>query len=475
MKKSRTFKILMGVLSLFIVVIAAFFFTQFDFVTGSAILAIAPIAAIKAESISDTEKLSAELNKVFSQLSADVTKFLEEEIKAKGMLNAEDLTNKFKEAGIEATTIKQINESLLAHGLEIQRIADGTGDKQIQGLVEMVKKSFAEPGLAEKIQKAYQEHSTSQVEVTKAVGAITTGNVSSTTGGVALLDMLNSDEINDIRMTMPFIEDYAATGSTNKPTYSYTDYIPGEGDVEFIAEGGEKSQIDLDIQVRTASPCKAAGYEILTEEAITDIPRLESNARGLLFRRYLLRRQNGILFGDGNAQNPLGVTHIATAFDPNSWKGEKIISPNLHDAIVAAANQIYTAQSYVDDVEFYPNVAFVNPADMASLRLAKDKNGQYLFPSFSLLNEKVIDGIRVVPKNKIPAGKLLIGDFQKLNIIDYIAYSVRIGFINDQFIKNLFTMLGEGRFYVFVKYLDQRAFLYDDFDNIIAGIEAIEA
>jgi hypothetical protein len=36
-------------------------------------------------------------------------------------------------------------------------------------------------------------------------------------------------------------------------------------------------------------------------------------------------------------------------------------------------------------------------------------------------------------------------------------------------------MLGEGRFFVFVKNLDQRAFIYDDIDNIIAGIEEVVA
>ena len=34
-------------------------------------------------------------------------------------------------------------------------------------------------------------------------------------------------------------------------------------------------------------------------------------------------------------------------------------------------------------------------------------------------------------------------------------------------------MLGEGRFYVFVKNLDQRAFVYDDITNVITGIEEV--
>jgi len=433
------------------------FFVFGDVSMGAAVFA-APliVPVIKSADISDTEKLANELNKAFAMFSESLKGLSATEIDAK----------------IEALGIKDINSALEAHGLELQSHKYSSGSNE--GLKAMLSVAFKREGLAAEIQKAYDSRH-GQIEVTKAVANITTGNVTTDTGGNAILDMLNADEIADIRLQMPFIEDYANVSSTSKPVYTYVDYLPGEGDVTFLGEGGTKQQLDLDIVVRTESPVKAAGYEILTEESVTDIPRMESNARNLLFRKYLLKRQNGILFGDGQGDNPLGITHIAAAFNPLSWTGEKVANPNMHDAIIAMANEIATKTAYTDDVEYYPNVCFCSPADFAALRLTKDKNEQYLFPAFTLYNDKTIDGMKIVPKAKIPAGYLLIGDFMKLNIVNYIAYSVRIGWVNDQFIKNLFTMLGEGRFYVYVKNLDQRAFIYDTIANVVAGIKAVQA
>src|SRR5690606_34506198 len=119
---------------------------------------------------------------------------------------------------------------------------------------------------------------------------------------------------------------------------------------------------------------------------------------------------------------------------------------------------------------YMPNVAFVNPADLAGLKLMRTDHG-YLFPEIAVTaNSANIGGFPIVGKSEIPVGKLLIGDFTQLNIINYIDYTVSLGWINDQFIKNLFTMVGEGRFFSFVRTLDQRAFIYDDIANILQGI-----
>lgn len=472
MKKNlKTTRIFYGLLTVAWILFVAVSFISGGFITAG--IALAAIPAIKSVDIDEPEKLAAELNNVFGKMSKEIKDAIEKEYKEKGALSLTELDAKLKDLGLETKTLKDINDVLEKHGIELAKIAGGKAANS--GIKGMLREAFSREGLVGEIASAYAKQGSGLVDVTKDVGTISTGNVSTTSGGDALLEMLSADEIADIRLNSPFIEEFANVSSTSKPVYTYVDYIPGEGDVDFIAEGGVKPQLDLDIQVRSISPVKAAGYEILTEESMQDIPRLESNARNILLKKYLLKRQNGILFGDGIGANPLGVTNIAAAFNPASWTGPKVKNPNLHDAVIAAANQIYNTVSYTDDVEYYPNVAFVNPSTFAALRLAKDANGQYIFPSFTLFNDKKIDGIRIVPKTKIPDGKILIGDFNKLNIVDYIMYSVRIGWINDQFIKNLFTMLGEGRFYVYVKQLDQRAFIYDDVENILAGIELIEA
>jgi hypothetical protein len=313
--------------------------------------------------------------------------------------------------------------------------------------------------------------------VNKVVGNVTTSSVTTDSGGNALLDLIQADDLAGLNLRDPFIESYATTTRTSKPTYTYADYKPKDGDAGFTAEGAAKSQVDLQIVAKTITPKKATAYEIMSEEALTDIPRLESESTNLLLKKVLLKRQYGILFGDGNNDTPNGVINQANAFDGASWTGDKVTDVNLYDMIVAGANQIYNTHNYTDEQHYYPNLAVLNPSAIAALKLKKNEFGMYLFPQFQLVGAKGntinIDGLTILPQRDIAVGKILIGDFTKLRIINYVDYSNRMGWINDQFIKNLFTMLGESRFFTIIKSLDKAAFIYDDIADIADGIKAV--
>ena len=62
-------------------------------------------------------------------------------------------------------------------------------------------------------------------------------------------------------------------------------------------------------------------------------------------------------------------------------------------------------------------------------------------------------------------------DLSKYNTTNYVGYNVKIGWVNDDFIKNQFVILGESRFHAFVKKLDEQAFIYDDIATIKTAIE----
>lgn len=417
-----------------------------------------------------TDKEEAFLSMVKDEVTKAHDKFEKNYItETKLKESVEASINKYLEGGVTIEQFNKLNKALEDQGLLITKM-QGSGNEQPKSFKDVFTKAFAAEGLTEKLAKASQGGA--PVEIIKAVGTVTTGSVTTDTGGNALLDMINADELNSMRLRDQFIENFCTVTRTSKPVYTYVDYVPKEGDVTFVLEGGTKTEIDLKAEVRTITPSKAAGWTKLTEEAATDVPRMESEARVNIFKKYLLRRQNGILFGDGIAPNPTGVTTVAPAFSAGTWTGGTKTAPNLYDAMVAIKNQIELAANYTDDVDYYPNVVFLNPANYNGL-LIEQSDQVYTFNTVNGAKVMNIDGIQVVPKKEIPTGKILMGDFTKLEVINYIDYMAKVGYVNDDFIKNEFVMLGEGRFYVLVRELDKLAFVYDDISTVITALTTV--
>jgi len=329
--------------------------------------------------------------------------------------------------------------------------------------------------------------------VQKVVGTILTSAVTTDSGGNALLDLMSVEDLRGINIQEPFIETFSNVLRTSKPVYSYADYVPKEGDAAFTAENAVKSQMDIKVQVKTVGPKKVTGYSTLSNEAIDDIPRMQSEAMSYILRKVLLKRQNKILFGTGAGSDPIGVAGIAKTYngaglldhqgnaltDSTSLilqaQGTGVVAPNLYDAIQACALQIYQTANFVDEAEYYPNLVILNPSDLAQLKLKKNNFNQYLFPEIAFNNGSTpakIGNLNVIGKAQVAPGKIMIGDFTRLNIINYIDYSIKMGWINDNFINNLVTMVGESRFFTVVRSLDQNAFIYDDIATIIGKIGA---
>lgn len=445
--------------------------------TGNMVLGVMALLAPVALPWSGLLGEVADEQALLEKVKAEVSKTIEAKMKEKGMtkeqVDAAIAESMKKYEDMDPVKLKNMIEDFEALKTEHGKIKNdlrkgGDGDMTLKGAMA---EQFQDEQKWKDVADVYRRKSgVVELFTTKAVGAVTTGNVSTDTGGNALLDLINAEDLRGLNLRDPFVEQFASVTRTTRPVIGYADYVPKEGAVNFVAEGAEKSQIDLKVEVKHANPKKAAGYIIQTDEAWEDMPRLESEARTLLLKKYLLRRQNGILFGDGQGTNPLGVTEIAASYNAAIAGVLNTDADNLRDAIVAASVQIYNTVNYADEVQYMPNVAFVNPSDFADLKLRRTDHG-YLFPEIAATsNNGAIAGFPVVAKSEIPVGKLLIGDFTYLNIVNYIDYAVSIGWVNDQFINNMFTMIGEGRFFTYVRELDQKAFIYDDIKNILDGI-----
>lgn len=298
-----------------------------------------------------------------------------------------------------------------------------------------------------------------EVDVNKAVGTITTGSVTTPTTAPAYTNA--NPENASIRTDL--VEQLCTTLSTNQASFPYTEVEYKEGGPDFQTEGSPKSQMDFSIKVRYAEPKTLAVWEQLTEQSVEDVPYLQSVATDLLVKKHNLKKSKAILSDI--------TTNIAVSFTAGSLAGT-VTSPNIMDVINAGVTKIYTTATFTDEMPYMANIALVNPVDFyVQFVSAKDAQGHPLYPTASLFNQVTIGGITILPKLDIASGYILIGDMSKYNLTRWKPYTVKIGRINDDFIKNQFVILGESRYHAFVKNLDKKAFIYDTIANIKSAIE----
>jgi len=398
-------------------------------------------------------------------------KKIQEGLEAKFALVQKNLQD-LQEVSASKEKLEEAIKAVKTQGTALQDFIDG----QQKAKLETLEQKFS-AFLKENKEKIKEIHKNGSGEIVfdpftdKAVGTITTGSgTDAETVPVvrgANLGSFNLRNDNDLLSL-------CTTSSTSEPSASYTEMIPKEGGYAFVAEGGTKPQADFKWETRYPTPKKVAAYEILTEEAVTDYTRLESIAREYLQKKHDLFKVNAVFFAAGTGSLPTGATVYGRTFVAGDMAGELPNgSTNIMDVINAAITDIYTTQNYTDESHYMPNVVMVSPIDFfLKFQSAKDGNNLPLYPQASLFNQVNIGGVTIRPWAKIPAGKVFVADMSKYHVVNYVPFSIRIGWINSQFITNEFTMLGESRFYQYVKNLDQNAFIYDDIATIQAAIEA---
>ncbi len=303
----------------------------------------------------------------------------------------------------------------------------------------------------------------------KAVGSMLTTS-SSNPDGIPDLQGVQVAPPGNVNLKDTIVDGLVSNFATGLASYPYTESIPKDGDFAFILEAGTKAEIDFKIETRYAAPKKVAAYMLLSEESVTDIPGLQSIAYDYLRKKHNLKKQNGILFGDGTGANLKGATTYGRAFSAGPL-ANSVTTPNFMDVVNAAITDIFTTHNYTDEMPYMANLVMVNPVDFyIELVAAKDGFGHPLYPMASLFNKVTIGGATIIPFEDIPAGKIFVADMSKYNTTNYVGYTVKIGWINDNFITNQFCILGESRLHGFVKKLDEQAFIYDNIATIKTAI-----
>ena len=257
------------------------------------------------------------------------------------------------------------------------------------------------------------------------------------------------------------IRKVANVASIGGRSLTYAEFVPGKGDAAWVPEGGMKPSMDATLSEKTITAGKVALTVKLTEETLTDLPQLVAEIRAEIINRIGLAEEEGILNGTGADGQIKGVAADMPGFSLDTFKIEKA---NTYDVIVAAYTQVVS----VSNMAYRPNIVLMNPIDYAQMQLTKDVNGQYLRPF--QVGDELIPGLRVEASTAVKQGDIVLGDFNYLNIRDVWALTITFGWENDDFTKNLVTMIGEKRLMAYIKAQYKTAFVKDTIDNVITAI-----
>lgn len=285
----------------------------------------------------------------------------------------------------------------------------------------------------------------------KAAGTITiAGNYSGGTVGLTDWD----PEFARIQRRKPFMRELVRVLTTDNLYIAWAEQAnPDPGVAGQVAEGAAKPQTDFDMIERSAKVEKTAVWIKVSKEALADIKFLRSEIDTELRELVELKLDEQILSGNGVSPNLKGILEYAPAF---TGGGQVVPTANRYDVLIAAIAQVVAAN-------FMPDTVVLNPVDFYGMQLIKDKDGRYLIPPFMSNGYYTVGGLRVVPNNGVTAGSFLVGDFKKDNLAIREEFNVQIGYVNDDFTKNLVTILAELRAVNYIKTNHVNAFVKGTF------------
>lgn len=411
--------------------------------------------------MTEQEKENALLDKIKAGVAEKFDKLVSENPSFKGL---EDLKKQVGEAASKSDLQKTI-DAIEEVGLKLKAISEDAGKKNVsKSFAEQVYDGLVALKAAEKLAGLKDRKNGSFESFTvKAAGTMTTGNVTAVgTNGLSML--LNQFEpgITPIPRSQPFFAQLLNIGRTTGNTVSYAEMKNPDGGAGMTGEGSAKTQADFDLVEASKKVKKVTSYIKVSKEALDDIETLQAEINGELMVLVKNKLDAQLLSGDDSGENLKGVMEYAQAFAAGDLAGT-ITAPNNFDALAAAVNQIMVAEVVSGEpAGFMPNHIILNPVDVVKMKLTKDSNNNYIFP-VSLPGMTDVLDVPVIKNARMTKGEFLVGDFTKANLRIREDVNIQIGYENDDFTKNLVTILAEMRAVHFVKSNHVKAFVTDSF------------
>lgn len=357
----------------------------------------------------------------------------------------------------DATKEGSLKNILVKQGNQLNEVLEKISTTKGESNMDTFKAEFESAEAKEAIAEIKRNKSGMKAFVIKAAGITTTTSSIQDQGTAASAQRMGADtaEIFTLQRGLPFVLNFVSVGNTSLSAIVWFDEVQKQGDFAITAEGAVKPLIQYDFVRRTADYKKAAGYTVITEEFDMDYPRLVSTIRNLM------------AVDCRNAMNDIILTDMIANASPYAYNGldGAIESPDKYAAIGAAISQLQSL--YYDS-----NILVINPADAWGMRLTKDDNGRYQMSPLTGPNGSTYEFGNIIVDPRVPVGNFFVGDGRIYHVDLRGDIIVRIGYVNDDFIKNQYSLVVEQFFFNYISTARKPGFIYANFAAVQADIAA---
>ncbi|SMO64004.1 phage major capsid protein [Paracoccus laeviglucosivorans] len=396
------------------------------------------------------EQLAAEFKAAQDEANAKVKAIAEEALgKAKA---GEALTEKLKGDADEA--LIKMND-LAGQVTELaQKMARGGGDGKEAA------QSLGEQFVESEGFKAWADGRPRQGKSDMAVKAtITTSTVDAAGSVGAATDRTRLPGMIEQPQRRLVVRDLISQGRINTAALEYIQEKGFTNNAGMHAEGTKKPESDIQLELIATSARTIAHWMKVSKQALSDVSQLRSHIDNRLLFGLDLKEEQQLLFGDGVGQNLLGIVPQATAYAiPAGVVTEGLtIIDTLRIAQLPAALALLPATGHV-----------LNPIDWASIELQKDGMGRHIIGQPQGSAPASLWRLPVVETPAMAVGKFLTGAFQMgAEVFDLWDSRIEVGFENDDFTRNLLTILAEER--IALALYRPEAFVYGDIAPAAGG------
>jgi hypothetical protein len=224
---------------------------------------------------------------------------------------------------------------------------------------------------------------------------------------------------------------------------------------------------------RTVELAKIRDIVDICIDMLDDYAFVEGEIRALVDESIALKAEYELLLGASAAPTDmLSIDFISSEFNaanPLADFEDKIQDPTIGDLVACMKAQIY---EFGQQNKWQADTVLMNYTDMVTYLLAKNSEGNYLFPNFVFGATDQVNGMRIVTSPLVPQNELYVMDSTRGKILDRKRVTVTASFENkDNIERELVTMVGVERLQFHVRTINRDAFM--KCSDIAAAITAI--